>query len=342
MRAAPALSVSSPTSKRLWGARWKVFGLEKARLGDVLDAFDEKEKVHTPPTLAAESLDDDSGGFASVEAQADKMGDFVGGAGGFSSPTPQKLEIFYEQSKWKPLDYFTSESELDFTAMDEFMVELLRALEEYGSRVVRVFPPDANVLVAFSDHFANEVVGEYVTSLLTRACEISNEIFLKATAAGFKEVWRMVEVIMKVATAKDPQFSKTKAEEVVYRMFEPNMDKHLDEEVEFVKQSFEMTCHAMEKTLSEHCVVANASPNAETARFLGSHNPAQVKRTVLASFTDVLLLPITIVPHTVPAAGAAITTTSSAAVQGIAMLDPWRWGATSSNGANTANGSRTA
>lgn len=58
-------------------------------------------------------------------------------------------------------------------------------------------------------------VGEYVTSLLTRAREISNEIFLKATAASFKEAWRMVEVIMKVATAKDPQFPKTKAEDVV-------------------------------------------------------------------------------------------------------------------------------
>lgn len=42
--------------------------------------------------------------------------------------------------------------------MDEFMVELLRALEEHGSRAVRVFPPDANVLVAFSDRLANEVV----------------------------------------------------------------------------------------------------------------------------------------------------------------------------------------
>lgn len=34
-----------------------------------------------------------------------------------------------------------------------------------------------------------------------------------------------------------------------YRMFEPNMDEYLDEEVEFVKQSFEMTCRAWEKTV---------------------------------------------------------------------------------------------
>ena len=94
--------------------------------------------------------------------------------------------------------------------------------------------------------------------------------------------------------------------------------------------------------LSEHRLPSTASPTtAETARFLGSHNPAQVKRTVLASFTDVLLLPVTIVPRTVgKAVGAAITTGSSAAVQGIAMLNPQRWGATgASSGTSTGTSS---
>ncbi|KAI0824477.1 exocyst complex component Sec10-like protein [Trametes gibbosa] len=454
--------------ERVWEARWKAFGLKRARLDLVLDALDDKLKAHNEPNRthappAPDSLDDDFGDFAAVGAHPEEMGDFAGGfslsmlgfgtapsAGTktcramyirahallkpllaaleapphavlsslFPSPAPplrsqahtlrllsrflspavkplkkwetlgsalraaidrfedglltafdvadgkgdeagmreaaeaswevwdgagaewelgkvwaEKREIFYEQSKWKPLDNFTAEEELDFTAMDEFVAEILGALEEHGSRAVRVFPPDANVLLAFADRLANEVVGEYVTSLLTRAREISNEIFLKASAASFKETWRMVDVILHVASAKDPQFPKTKAEDVIYRMFEPNMDEYLDEEVEFVKQSFEMTCRAWEKTLSEHSAAANAVPNADTARFLGSHNPAQVKRTVLASFTDVLLLPVTIVPRTVgKAVGAAITTGSSAAVQGIAMLNPQRWGGTGSVG----------
>ncbi|OSC99757.1 hypothetical protein PYCCODRAFT_1372367 [Trametes coccinea BRFM310] len=246
----------------------------------------------------------------------------------------EKREIFYEQSKWKPLDNFTNESELDFTAMDEFIADILKALEEHGSRAVRVFPPDANVLIAFAERLANEVVGEYITSLLTRAREISNEVFLKATAASFKEAWRMVDTVVHVAAAKDPAFPRTKAEDVIYRMFEPNMDEYLDEEVEFVKQSFEMTCRSWEKQLADHHAPADAPPpSTETARFLGSHNPAQVKRNVLASFTDVLLLPVTIVPRTVgKAVGAAITTGSSAAVQGIAMLNPQRWGAAGGGG----------
>lgn len=72
-----------------------------------------------------------------------------------------------------------------------------------------------------------------------------------------------------------------------------------------------------------------------TARFLTSHNPAQVKRNVLASFTSVLLLPVTIVPRTVGAVSGAIITGGTAAAQGIAMLNPQRWGG---GGAVTSNG----
>lgn len=129
-------------------------------------------------------------------------------------------------------------------------------------------------------------------------------------------------------------------------MFEPNMDEYLDEEVENVKQCFEVTCRGWNKNvricLTVVCVIINnlsqlsqqtTSPaNAqEQARFISSHNPAQVKRNVLASFTDVLLLPVTIVPRTTVAVGravgAALTTGGTAAVQGISMLNPQRWGA---------------
>lgn len=58
-------------------------------------------------------------------------------------------------------------------------------------------------------------------------------------------------------------------------------------------------------------------------------NPATLKRNVLASFTSLLLLPVTIVPRTVTvvggAVGGALIAGGGAAVQGIAMLNPQRW-----------------
>jgi hypothetical protein len=63
-------------------------------------------------------------------------------------------------------------------------------------------------------------------------------------------------------------------------------------------------------------------PVDDSARFLTSQNPAQMKRNVISSFTDVLLLPVTIVPRAV---GGAVIAGGNAAVQGIAMLNPQRW-----------------
>ncbi|KAK7048164.1 exocyst complex component Sec10-domain-containing protein [Favolaschia claudopus] len=231
----------------------------------------------------------------------------------------EKREIFYQQGQWRPLDNFTAEGYLNFDAMDEFMTSILSAIAEHGSRAVRVFPPASDVLLSFCDRIANEVVAEYTTSLLTRAREISNATYLKAAAATFRESWRMVDTIMQAATQRpDSNVERMRAEDVVYKMFEINMDEYLDEEVESVKQAFEVTCKGWDKQMAEQ-----ATSGSSSTRFLSSHNPALVKRNVLASFTSVLLMPVTIVPRAV---GGVLMTGGNAAVQGIAMLNPQRWG----------------
>lgn len=105
------------------------------------------------------------------------------------------------------------------------------------------------------------------------------------------------------------------------------MDEYLDEETEAVKPAFEEICRGWNRQTSER---QNSSNADSTARFLTSQNPSQVKRNVLASFADVLLLPVTIVPKTVTAVGGALvsggTAVGGAAAQGIAMLNPQRWG----------------
>ena len=95
--------------------------------------------------------------------------------------------------------------------------------------------------------------------MLTKAREISNESFLRATAAAFRESWRIVDVLRQLKN-DDKYVSQTQAEDVVFvdyfslyeesitdtntmmfsfHMFELNMDEYLDEEVETIRQSFE-------------------------------------------------------------------------------------------------------
>jgi len=136
-------------------------------------------------------------------------------------------------------------------------------------------------------------------------------------------------------------------------MFEENMDEYLDEEIESLRNALELVCRGWDRKVSGFVstppdslrsklpqISEQASSSADHARFLSSHNPAQVKRNVLASFTDVLLLPVTIVPKTVGktvgAVGAAAGAAGSAAVQGLQMLNPQRWAG--SNTTATANG----
>ncbi|GLB38835.1 putative exocyst complex component Sec10 [Lyophyllum shimeji] len=275
----------------------------------------------------------------------------------------EKREIFYVSlsGRWDPRENFTEGGGLSFDAMDEFMREVVRAVEEHGARAVRVFPPESRVLLGFAERVAGEVVGEYIASLLTRArAAPASAVFLQATAASFKEAWRMVDAIMHAAGARERQaaeakekqteveaeggevpivraedvITRTQAEDVVYRMFESNMDEYLDEEVESVKLIFETICKDWDRQLSTYApsttTAAPHTPHAPATnhqpRFLASQNPAQVKRNVLASFTSVLLLPVTIVPRTVGAVGGAIVSGGTAAAQGIAMLNPARWG----------------
>lgn len=252
----------------------------------------------------------------------------------------EKREVFYEQGKWKAEENVTSDGTLDFGPMDAFMQRILRALEEDGARSVRVFPPAAQVILSFADRIASELMSEYVVDLLTRARAATTETFLKASAAAFRESWKLVDGVLAVSgTREDAKIPQTKAEDVIYKMFEINMDDYLEEEVEFVKLRFQGITKAWNKSGS----ISSQKRSSQTTtpdgpRFLAAQDPAQMKRTLISSFTDVLLLPVTIVPRAAGAVGAGLVTAGGAAVQGIGMLDPRRWGGNAGAGSTGTQG----
>ncbi|KAF8452346.1 exocyst complex component Sec10-domain-containing protein [Boletus edulis BED1] len=260
----------------------------------------------------------------------------------------EKREVFYEQGKWDPAANFTKDTRLDFTAMDGFMSHLLAAIEEDGARAFRVFPRESGVLLAFAERIADDVISEYISSLLARARTITIPLFLSATAACFREAFRVVDSILTVSggsknRGRDGESGAVKvelAEDVIYKMFEPNMDDYLDDEMDELKRALEMICKDWERSVTLDRSQSQTQAVQTQTRFLDSQNPALMKRNVLASFTDVLLLPVTIVPRAVGAGvgavgaigtgvGAAIGTgvgaVGTGVVQGIAMLNPQRW-----------------
>jgi len=159
-----------------------------------------------------------------------------------------------------------------------FIAHVLETLRTNGSVAVRVFPSLAQVLLLFAIRLVNEVVGDYVTGVLSRARDIDaetlnkagrgtgvEEVYLQACAASFIMAWKIVNTLVEIGRGKyepvDPaalkdarddappdtgnnggQISRWDAEETVFRMFEPHMDEYLDEEVEAVKRNFDSIC----------------------------------------------------------------------------------------------------
>lgn len=267
----------------------------------------------------------------------------------------EKREVLYEQGRWDPLANITKDKRLDFTPMDTFMSRLLTALQDDGKMAVKVFPPEAGVLLGYTERVAGEVVGEYISPLLSQARELGTALFLSATAACFREAWRVVDGLFDLVVSgsnaeaqeeKKASITREQGEDVIFKMFEPHMDDYLDDELDEVKRAFEDICKEWERSLArlaggESAIGSNTSgvrSHAQTqqstqTRFLDSQNPALAKRNVLASFTDVLLLPVTIVPRAVGAGvgaigsnvGSGLGAMGSGVVQGISMLNPQRW-----------------
>ncbi|KAI5995727.1 exocyst complex component Sec10-domain-containing protein [Pisolithus marmoratus] len=278
----------------------------------------------------------------------------------------EKREVLYEQGKWDPLANITREKRLDFTAMDSFMSRALAALQEDGAAAMRVFPPKAGVLLAYAERLAVEVVGEYIAPLLSETRNLGTPLFLSATAACFREAWRVVDgLLLLVAldrsgnppapseTKRNSRINTTKveavitreqAEDVIFKMFEPHMDDYLDDELDELKRTLETICKQWDASLAR-IAGSESTGNGDVAgphlhgqpptqaRFLDSQNPALAKRNVLASFTDILLLPVTIVPRAVGAGvgalgtnvGSGLNAMGTGMVQGISMLNPQRW-----------------
>lgn len=147
----------------------------------------------------------------------------------------EKREVFYEAAKWDPMNNLTyarssvelkrvltqflpsKQSQLAFDAMDEFMKYVLESFTESGTVSARVFPPESLTLLSFASKLAADVIAEYITPLLSRAREISNDNFLRATAACFKESWKLVDAVIQVSSSGPSKsaISRTQAEDVM-------------------------------------------------------------------------------------------------------------------------------
>lgn len=139
---------------------------------------------------------------------------------------------------------------IDFSAMDGYMKHIIAVLNREGSLIARVFPPEADVLIYFMERIANDVISDYITNLLSAAQPLEHPLFLLATAATFGQVYRLVDATLAIEP-KSPLVTKERAEDVIFKMFEPLMDDYLTEEGEWIRQVLEGMCAEWDEKVCE-------------------------------------------------------------------------------------------
>lgn len=222
---------------------------------------------------------------------------------------------------------------LDFTPMDKFINDIIEIVKEDGEIIARVFPPEQDVLLAYADRVAQDVIGKYVRSLLQHTQNISSHLYLRSCAATFAQAWKLVDVLLAIKPRDEVIVTQTRCEDVVFHLWEENMDDYLAVENQWVRQEMQAVTDKWDSDVKND----QASSRVDAA-FIGSTNPAAVKRSVLTGFKDVLLLPVTVVPRTAGIVGGAVIRTAGT---GLSTLNPMRWqsgGASSGQKANQLGG----
>ncbi|KAK4704534.1 recyclin-1, partial [Phenoliferia sp. Uapishka_3] len=231
----------------------------------------------------------------------------------------QKREIFYDQTH-NPLKNLVKVETpngdkadgIDFSPMNTYINDVLRVISREGGLIARVFPLEADVLIYFTERIANDVISDYITTLLSDAQPLQHPLFLLATAATFGQVYRLVDAVLAIEP-KNPLVTKERAEDVIFRMFEPHMDDYLQEEGDWIREVLEGMCVEWDDKELAHIRLARSLLTNDL-------QPALVKRNVLAGFTKVLLLPVTIIPKTATMGLNAITSGATGAFNTFASL----------------------
>ena len=144
----------------------------------------------------------------------------------------------------------SSRPTLDFTPMDSFIADLLATIKADGEIIVRVFPPEQDILLAYADRVANEVIGEYISQLLGHTKTLSKHLYLRSCAATFAQAFKVVNVLLEVEPSDDKFVTRTRCEDVVYGMWEVNMDEYLETERRWVYDEMQKVTEKWESDVS--------------------------------------------------------------------------------------------
>jgi recyclin-1 len=231
-----------------------------------------------------------------------------GGAAGIDSFIHNHPLMLDKEKLGNPTDCLRpSDAEpLSLKPSHEFFRGLAIALNEEAAVIDRVFPPSVDILLPFLERVAEDVISEYITTLLDEAHDISIEVYLKAVAGVFEQALQL-GISLQATKGSKPDFSE-EAMRIISRCFEQHIDLYLQEEFDFFKRRCAAEVETWEKRLAEE--------DQSTETFYMSNISRQAaKRDFLTSFKKVVMAPVNVLP-TFGGSGASKPTTSTQSMNG--------------------------
>ncbi|KAF1950676.1 secretion pathway protein Sls2/Rcy1 [Byssothecium circinans] len=190
----------------------------------------------------------------------------------------------------------------------DFFKGLAVTLNEEAALIDRVFPPTIDIMQSFLERVAEDVISEYVTSLLDEAHEVGIEVYLKAVSGVFDQAIQLAISLQPPKSSK-PDF-KEEAIRTMCHCFEPHVDLYLQEETDYFKRRSLAEVETWEKRLTDE------EQSAETF-FMSNVSRQAAKRDFLSSFKKVVMAPVNVLPSF----GASSTSKSTPAANG-SSLEP--------------------
>lgn len=191
-----------------------------------------------------------------------------------------------------PIDCFNRapEDSITLEPSREFFETLARKVGEQAEVIGRIFPEPEPVCWALLEKIREDIIGEYVTTLLDEGHGRDVASYLISVSGLFEQCLAFARALDLPAASKEQL--EDRAKDLARKVFEPHLDLYLQEELDFFTKHAEREVGNWEQKLSDQEATVESF-------YMGNFNRRADKNDFLSSFKKVVMMPVTVLP-TIP------------------------------------------
>lgn len=197
--------------------------------------------------------------------------------------------VLHKEDLGNPIDCLDgcAPGHADLGPSNNFLKRLLVCLEDEKPLLARVFPPEIDVFTPLIKYTQEHILSEYLTMLFDEAHSRNTETYLKAVAGTLEQTQNFSKSIQ--GPKNSAKASSTLAGLLAGEVFEPHLDLYLRDETDEFKGKALAGVDEWTKKLSDQ------EASAETY-YMSNVTRQAAKQDFLASFKQVLMMPVNILP----------------------------------------------